>query len=417
MKVLGYTSPARGHLYPLVPILLELGSRGHQAAVRTMADEVGPLRRRGINAAAITDTIERIHNDDYLGRSSISAIKRSLAVFAARAAAEADDLRAAIAAEAPDFIIVDANCWGAAAAAETWGGPWASLLPYPAPLPSKDVPPFGPGLPPARHLLGRLRDRALRPLIVGGYERVLLPPLNQVRRSVGAPPVVGASDMLTRAPLTLYLTAEPFEYPRSDWPTSYKLIGPVSYDPDGELPAWLDHVDRPLVVVTTSTEFQDDGALVSAALDGLRNEDVFVVVTVPAGDPNDYQVPPNARVERFIPHSLLFPRTACVITHAGMGATQKALGAGVPVVAVPFGRDQSEVARRVVIASAGSRLPARRLSGQRLAEKVHQAMGCRAGALVVAQAFRAAGGAAQAVTEIETLYTADGSVTAQAPAG
>jgi hypothetical protein len=37
MKVLAYTSPARGHLYPIVPILLELQRRGHEIALRTLA--------------------------------------------------------------------------------------------------------------------------------------------------------------------------------------------------------------------------------------------------------------------------------------------------------------------------------------------------------------------------------------------
>ena len=51
-------------------------------------------------------------------------------------------------------------------------------------------------------------------------------------------------------------------------------------------------------------------------------------------------------------------RAVCVVCHAGMGITQKALAHGVPVVAVPFGRDQPEVARRVEVAGAGVRLPA-----------------------------------------------------------
>ncbi|MCV7070521.1 glycosyltransferase, partial [Mycobacterium rufum] len=50
------------------------------------------------------------------------------------------------------------------------------------------------------------------------------------------------------------------------------------------------------------------------------------------------------------------------MTHGGMGITQKALARGIPVCAVPFGRDQFEVARRVQVARCGTRLPARRLS-------------------------------------------------------
>ena len=40
-RILAYTSPARGHLYPLTPILDELRGRGHDIAVRTL-----PLRSR-----------------------------------------------------------------------------------------------------------------------------------------------------------------------------------------------------------------------------------------------------------------------------------------------------------------------------------------------------------------------------------
>jgi hypothetical protein len=34
MKVLAYTSPARGHLYPIVPILTELRRREHETSWR-----------------------------------------------------------------------------------------------------------------------------------------------------------------------------------------------------------------------------------------------------------------------------------------------------------------------------------------------------------------------------------------------
>ena len=39
-RILAYTSPARGHLYPVTPILDELHRRGHEIAVRTLGSEV-----------------------------------------------------------------------------------------------------------------------------------------------------------------------------------------------------------------------------------------------------------------------------------------------------------------------------------------------------------------------------------------
>ena len=45
-----------------------------------------------------------------------------------------------------------------------------------------------------------------------------------------------------------------------------------------------------------------------------------------------------------------------MITHCGHGVTIKALAAGVPLVCLPMGRDQLDVAARVVHAGAGVRL-------------------------------------------------------------
>lgn len=406
MKVLAYTSPARGHLYPLVPILLELQQRGHEVAVCTLAGEVEHLRGLGLSAAAIDPRVEAIAHDDYLSRSLVGALKRSTAVFVRRAGFEPVDLRAAVADSAPDVLVVDTNCWGAQAAAEASGLPWASFLPFPAPFPGRGVPPFGPGLAPARGVLGRLRDRLLRPLLLGAVERSIRPPLNQVRRRVGVSPVRDATDIYTRAPLTLYLTAEPLEYHRSDWPPSFRLVGPIAYDPPASAPEWLDAVDKPVVLVTTSSEFQNDGKLIAAALGGLRAEDVFVVGTLPSGGTAAFDVPANARLERFLPHSLVLGKASCAVTHGGMGATQKALAAGVPVVTVPFGRDQLEVARRVEVSGAGVRLPAAKLSPDRLRAAVVEAMGRRPAAQRLAKALADAGGARKAADEVQAFCSA-----------
>jgi UDP:flavonoid glycosyltransferase YjiC (YdhE family) len=48
--------------------------------------------------------------------------------------------------------------------------------------------------------------------------------------------------------------------------------------------------------------------------------------------------------------------SSVVVTHGGHGTVMKALAAGVPLVVLPMGRDQLEVAARVVAAGAGVRL-------------------------------------------------------------
>src|SRR3954453_13701667 len=222
-RILAYTSPARGHLYPVTPILQELRARGHEVHVRTLGSQVEMLRGLGLDAAPIDPAIETIEHDDWRGPGQQDAVKGSVGVFCARAAHDAPDFQRAVEELRPDACIVDIQTWGALAAAESWGAPWAAFCPCPLPLPSKDAPPFGPGLPPARGPLGRRRDRALRPIVFGTLERVIVSQVHDVRAGLGLGPG-DATTMFTRPPLLLYMTAEPFEYPRSDWPDNVRLV-------------------------------------------------------------------------------------------------------------------------------------------------------------------------------------------------
>ena len=74
---------------------------------------------------------------------------------------EVTDLAGAIDEVGPDVVVVDANCWGAAAGAEASGLPWLSFWPFLPYLRSRGVPPWGPGLRPWPGVLGRVRDALL----------------------------------------------------------------------------------------------------------------------------------------------------------------------------------------------------------------------------------------------------------------
>ncbi|HEY2768862.1 MAG TPA: glycosyltransferase [Solirubrobacteraceae bacterium] len=401
-RILAYTSPGRSHLFPLTPILDELHGRGHEIVLRTLSSELELMRSRGFETAPIDAAIEAIALDDWRARNSLESLRANARVFGARAEHDAPDLTRAIAETSPDAALVDINTWGALMAAEAWGGPWAAFCPYPLALRSRDAPPFGPGFAPARGPAGRARDRLVGALALGAVERRMRPALNAIRERAGLAPIATLQEWFAQPPLLLYMTAEPFEYPRGDWPENVLMIGPCAWDPPAAPPPWLQQTTGPIVLVNTSTEFQNDGRLVQTTLEALAEEPVTVVATLPAGDPTRLQVPANARVERFIPHRPILERAACAITHGGMGSTQKALAHGVPVCAVPFGRDQLEVARRVESARAGTRLPARRLRPDRLRAKVKEAMTLTSGAQRIAAAYTATGGPAAAADAIET---------------
>jgi MGT family glycosyltransferase len=403
MKVLAYTSPARGHLYPIVPIMAALADRGHRASVCTLSGELGQLAPIGIEGIAIDPVVERNQLEDWRERLPRRAILSVLSTLAERAGHDAPDLARAIARQDPDVLLVDINCLGAATVAEASGRPWAMYAPYLLPLPSRDAPPVGPGLPPLGGPLGAARDALVRRMVDGVYGRTALPTLNALRARHGLPVLDRFSDLFGRPPLLLALTAEGFEYPRSDWPTNVRLVGPINWAPPQPTPAWLAELSDPLALVTCSTERQRDGRLVGVALEALPAAGISVIATTAAHDPHAFDAPPGSRVVRFVPHEAVLERAVCVVCHGGMGIVQKALTAAVPVVVVPFGRDQHESARRVDVARAGVRLSPRRLTPERLADAVHTAIGRRAGAQRVSRAYAAAGGPAAAADALETL--------------
>ena len=402
-RYLAYTSPARGHLYPITATLLELRDRGHDVAVVTLASEVPRLRELGLDARPMAPAIEQLEPDDWKARTPMGANKRFMRRLAERAEHELGDLERAIEEHEPDALVIDISTVGAATMAEAGDLPWAMWMPYLTPIRSRDAPPFGLGLHPRGDRLGRVRDAVLDRIVLRLPEREAERTANPLRARFGLPPLGRGSDLWATAPLVLYLTAEPFEYPRSDWPPSYRLLGPGTWDPPADAPAWLDEVDRPLVVVTLSTEFQDDGKLARVALEALAGEDVQVVVTTAAIDPAQFTAPPNARVERFVAHSTLLPKAACVVCHGGMGITQRSLAAGVPLCVVPFGRDQLEVAGHVTFCDAGTRVAPQRLNPGRLRSAVLAAMTKRQGAERVARGFADAGGARAGADALEAL--------------
>lgn len=402
--VLVYTSPGRGHLFPIMDAALALSRRGHDVRVRTLAAEVGLVARAGLSARAMSSTVEARAIDDWKVRSPLESARRSVRTFVDRAATEVEDMRRAIAEEGPQLLLVDTNAWGAQAVAEASGLPWATWHPFPMPYPSRDAPPFGPGLAPARGALGRLRDRLLRPLVQAPWER-FLPELNRVRAGAGARPFESILEMYLAPPLVLHMTAEPFEYPRSDWPANIKLVGPGLWSPPppSSAPGWMSTA-KPIVLVTCSTEFQDDGALIEAAVGAFGDDPSVQLVCTTAGvDPATVRAPAGVVVERFASHAQVMPRASAVVCHGGMGITQRALASGVPPCVVPWGRDQLEVDRRVVECRAGAMLGRGRLSASRLRRAVDEARRCADGAARVRDAFAQAGGAERAAAMLEAL--------------
>ncbi|HTB51033.1 MAG TPA: hypothetical protein VK701_08675, partial [Solirubrobacteraceae bacterium] len=339
MKVLAYTSPARGHLYPVVPIMATLAQRGHRASLYTLAGELQHIAHLGVEGQAIDPAIERIEIGDYRERSQLGAIRSVFRTFLERSENEVPDLERALAEHDPDMLLIDINCWGAATVAEAAGRPWAMYSPYLLPLPSKDAPPYGLGLRPRRGLLGAVRDTLVSRVGEHISFQTVMPQINALRARHGLGELARFDDLLAAPALLLSLTAEGFEYPRGDWAANVKLVGAINWNPPlpgreqqadlalppgstsrqslpqrpaVEAPSWLADLADPLVLVTCSTERQRDKRLLHVALEALPAAGISVLGTSAAHDPDAFDTPSQSKVVRFVSHDAVLARAACV---------------------------------------------------------------------------------------------------------
>nr|WP_261994077.1 glycosyltransferase [Streptomyces sp. t39] len=161
-----------------------------------------------------------------------------------------------------------------------------------------------------------------------------------------------------------------------DWPPGLEVAG-YWWPPDtGRLPAELEEFlaagDPPVFVGLGSATVPDPGRVSREIVTALRTAGVRGVVQrgwagLSAGSDDILTVGE-------VPHSLLFPRMAAVVHHAGAGTTGAVLRAGVPTVPVPVQFDAAFWASRLTaLGTAPGVLPLRRLTSDALAAAVRRA--------------------------------------------
>jgi MGT family glycosyltransferase len=352
-----------------VPVQLALAQglaeRGH--VVRVLSEDclAGDVAAAGCRFEPFVEAPNRANRaEDLVGdsqaRTPIGAFIRARdRVVMGPAAAYANDTRAALEREHVDVLANDYMLFGPPISAEAAGVPTALLVhnTYIVPEPGKPAP--GPGFLPARGPLGRTRDRVVGRAFVILFNRGL-PPVNRARAEQGLPPLRSVLEHFERARRVLVLTSSSFDFHGHSHPQNLRYVGSTLADPpwvEGWLSPWSDDDSRPLVILSLSSTFMAQERLLARAIEGLGRVDARVLVTTgPTIDPASFSAPANTAVVRSAPHAQLFAQAAVVVTHAGMGTVTRALAAGVPLVCVPMGRDQLDVAARVVHRGAGLRL-------------------------------------------------------------
>jgi MGT family glycosyltransferase len=252
-------------------------------------------------------------------------------------------------------VLTELLLFGPQVAAEAAQVPCIVLNPTINVVPSSGVPPFGAGLMPATNDAERRRDEELAAIMLASWDEAL-PALNAARAQHGLERLEHVLDQGRSAARVLVLTSRAFDF-IGPLPPTVKHVGPRLDDPvwagEWTAPPGSD----PLVLVALSADFQDQAEVLSRIVAAVGELPVRAVVTTGQGiDPSSIRAPANVQVVRAAPHSEILREAALAITHCGHGVTIKALAAGVPLVCLPMGRDQLDVAARVVHAGAGLRL-------------------------------------------------------------
>jgi MGT family glycosyltransferase len=228
-----------------------------------------------------------------------------------------DALLVAVERDTPDVLLVDAMLLTAAAAAESTGIPTATLWHsvYNAVLES--------------------------PMRLGGP---MLEPLNAVREKLGLARVMDRQDSMERSHAILAFTYEAFDTAPQAPLRQLHYVGPLACLPQRLPPyalPWSPSDARPLILVSYSTVFQNQGAILQRIADAVAPLPVRVLLTLGnAIAADELRLPNNVVAETFVPHAVVLPTASLVVTHAGHGTVMAATTAGVPMVCTPMGNDQ-----------------------------------------------------------------------------
>jgi MGT family glycosyltransferase len=411
MRVLLVSWDGGGNLPPALVLGERLAERGHEVRLLGNASQERAALGAGcefVSFERAPDCDSRRPETDLLRDWEIKPGPKLFARLRERllfgpAGAYAADVLAELDRAPVDVVAADFLLFGALAAAERADCAAVGLVHTVYALPRVSGPPFGSGFALATGFVTRARERVFRSLSSRLWNKGL-PALNAARTELGLDPLADVFDQLDRLDRVLVLGSDAFDFAAlcgARLPENVRYVGPQVKLAD----RLAEREHPPLVLVSFSTTYQAQRPLLERVLEALASLPVRALLTTGPAVELDGAVPPNVRVQRWVDHREVLPGASLVITHGGMGTVMASLAHGVPVVCLPMGRDQPDVAARLIHSGAGVRVRSRASAAQ-IAAAVRGALadpGLYSGARRLRRAIGAELDGNRAVAEIEAL--------------
>jgi MGT family glycosyltransferase len=332
-RFLVVTLDAAGNWPPELVLVRALLRRGHEVRVMSNAAHAAQISEVGATFRPYDPALER---DPTVRRNETPQAEMARVlqeVFLNRRFADA--LVAEVKRDAADVLLVDQMLPMAAAAAEATGVPTAILW---------------------HTVYGAM---AQGPVPMPGS---LLDPLNRFREDLGLDRIADLWAAARKADAIVAFTYEAFDTVPQDRPKQLHYVGPLACTSRPELQyalPWGPDDQRPLVLVSYSTSFQNQVSALQRVADATADLPVRVLLTLGRAIPADeLRLSANIVAEPFVPHASVLPHARLVVTHAGHGTVMAAVTAGVPIVCTPMGRDQHVVGACVEQRKLGVVVPA-----------------------------------------------------------
>jgi len=111
-------------------------------------------------------------------------------------------------------------------------------------------------------------------------------------------------------------------------------------------------------LVSFSTTDQNQTDALQRTVNAIAGSEIDAVATLgPALDGATLRRPKNVTLLPSAPHDAVMKEVSLVVTHGGHGTVSRALWHGLPLLVMPMGRDQDDIAVRVEARGAGLSLP------------------------------------------------------------